>query len=157
MPTSQISSIPHMWEHTRAQHDSRLEGNPDIPMSVADQAFEEMYRAINDIDNLIKGYSYYFLEHKLAFLKGNAINVPPDHLLHIMQVVTGIISMGPWGVVDHENGDIFASLNNDSWCRVVMALLVVILRGCMHTRNFPDWCNFKLGNEDTFEVPDQLR
>ena len=59
--------------------------------------------------------------------------------------------------MDRENGDIFASLTNDSWCWAVMSLLGAILRGCTRTRDLPSRCNFELGGEDDFEIDDQLR
>ena len=76
---------------------------------------------------------------------------------HILQTLMGIISMGPRGEIDRENGDMFASLTNDSWCRLVMALLGAILRGCTRTRDLPSRCNFELGSEDDFDIDDQLR
>ena len=64
--------------------------------------------------------------------------------------------MGPRGEIDRENGDIFASLTNDSWCRLVMALLGAILRGCTRTRDLPTRCNFELGTEDNFDIDEKL-
>ena len=157
MPHSQISSLPFTREHVRAQSDSRGGSLPDIPPSVAEKAYDEMLGAVDDIKSLVQGYSYYFLEGDLAFLKGNAIAVPPDQLQRILQTLSGIISMGPRGEIDRENGDMFASLTNDSWCRLVMALLGAILRGCTRTRDLPSRCNFELGSEDDFDIDDQLR
>ena len=95
MPHSQISSLPFMREHTRAQLDARRDSSPDVPQTVANTAYEEMVAAIGDIEGLAQGYSCYYLEEDLAFLKGNTITVPPDRLMRIMQTLTGIISMGP--------------------------------------------------------------
>lgn len=71
MPSSQISSLLYMHESARLQCDAQTAENLNVPKLVADQAFKEMYGVINDIDNLIKGYSYYFLEQELTFPKGN--------------------------------------------------------------------------------------
>ena len=157
MPTSRIPPPPFTREHLRAQSDSQRDSLPDVPQTVADKAYDEMLAAVDDIESLVQGYSYYFLEGELKFLKGNAIAIPPNQLMRILQSLTGIISMGPRGEIDRENGDIFASLTNDSWCRLVLALLGAILRGCMRTRDLPARCNFELGSEDDFDVDDQLR
>ena len=157
MPTSRIPPPPFTREHLRAQSDSQRDSLPDVPQTVADKAYDEMLAAVDDIESLVQGYSYYFLEGELRFLKGNAIAIPSDQLMRIMQSLTGILSMGPRGEIDRENGDIFASLTNDSWCRLVMALLGAILRGCTRTRDLPARCNFELGSEDDFDIDDQLR
>ena len=157
MPASRIHSTPFTREHARAQSDSQRDSLPDVPQSVADRAYDEMLAAVEDIESLVQGYSYYFLEGKLKFLKGNAIAIPSDQLARMLQALTGIISMGPRGEIDRENGDIFASLTNDSWCRLVMALLGVILRGCTRTGDLPARCNFELNLEDDFDIDDQLR
>ena len=157
MPTSRIPPSPFTREHLRAQSDSQRDSLPDVPQTVADKAYDEMLASVDDIESLVQGYSYYFLEGELKFLKGNAIGIPPDQLMRIMQSLTGILSMGPRGEIDRENGDIFASLTNDSWCRLVMALLGAILRGCTRTRDLPARCNFELGSEDDFDIDDQLR
>ena len=62
-----------------------------------------MLAAVDDIESLVQGYSYYFLESELTFLKGNAITIPPDQLMRILQALTGILSMGPRGEIDREN------------------------------------------------------
>ena len=157
MPTSRFPPSPFTREHLRAQSDLQRDSIPDVPQTVADRAYDEMLGAVDDIESLIQGYSYYFLEGELKFLKGNAIAIPSDQLMRILQSLTGILSMGPRGEIDHENGDIFASLTNDSWCRLVMALLGAILRGCTRTRDLPTQCNFELGTEDDFDVDEQLR
>ena len=157
MPTSRFPPSPFTREHIRAQSDSQRDSIPDVPQAVADRAYDEMLGAVDDIESLIQGYSYYFLEGELKFLKGNAIAIPPDQLMRILQSMTGILSMGLRGEIDRENGDIFASLTNDSWCRLVMALLGAILRGCMRTRDLPARCNFELGTEDDFDIDEQLR
>ena len=157
MPTSQIPPSPFTREHLWAQSDLQRDVLPDVPQPVADKAYDEMLAAVDDIESLVQGYSYYFLEGELKFLKGNAIAILPDQLTRILQSLTGILSMGPRGEIDHENGDIFASLTNDSWCRLVMALLGAILRGCTRTRDLPARCNFELGSEDDFDIDDQLR
>ena len=122
-----------------------------------DTAYDEMLAAVDDIESLVQGYSYFFLEGELAFLKGNAVAVPPEQLHCILRALTGILSMGPRGEIDCENGDIFASLTNNSWCRLVMALLSAILRGCMRTRDLPTCCNFEIDAVDDFDIDDQLR
>ena len=157
MPTSWFPPSPFTREHLRAQSDSQRDSIPDVPQTVADRAYDEMLGAVDDIESLIQGYSYYFLEGELKFLKGNAIAIPSDQLMRILQSLTGILSMGPRGEIDRENGDIFASLTNDSWCRLVMALLGAILRGCTRTRDLPARCNFELGTEDDFDIDEQLR
>ena len=157
MPTSRIPPPPFTWEHLRTQSDSQRDSLPDVPQTVADKAYDEMLAAVDDIESLVQGYSYYFLEEELKFLKGNAVAILPDQLMRILQSLTGILSMGPRGEIDRENGDIFASLTNDSWCRLVMALLGAILRGCTRTRDLPARCNFELGSEDDFDIDDQLR
>ena len=157
MPASRIPHSPFTREHLRAQSDSQRDSLPDIPQTVADKAYDEMLAAVEDIESLVQGYSYYFLEGELKFLNGNVIAIPPDQLERILQSLTGILSMGPWGEIDRENGDIFASLTNDSWCQLVMALLGAILRGCTRTWDLPMRCNFELGSEDDFDVDDQLR
>ena len=48
-------------------------------------------------------------------------------------------------------------MTNDSWCRLVLALLGAILRGCTRTRDLQARCNFELGSEDDFDIDDQLR
>ena len=116
-----------------------------------------MLAAVDDVESLVQGYSYFFLEGELAFLKGNAVAIPPDQLHRILRALTGILSMGPRGEVDRENGDIFASLTNNSWCRLVMALLSAILRGCTRTRDLPTRCNFEIDEADDFDIDDQLR
>ena len=65
--------------------------------------------------------------------------------------------MGPRGEIDRDNGDIFASLTNNSWCRLVMALLSAILQGCTRTRDLPTRCNFEIDAVDDFDIDDQLR
>ena len=157
MPTSRIPPPPFTREHLQAQSDSQRDSLPDVPQTVTDKAYDEMLAAVDDIESLVQGYSYYFLEGELKFLKGNAIAVPSDQLMRILQSLTGILSMGPRGEIDRENGDIFASLTNDSWCRLVMSLLGAILRGCTRTRDLPARCNFELGSEDDFDIDDQLR
>ena len=154
---SRMPLPPFTREHPRAQSDSQRDALPDVSQTVADKAYDEMLAAVDDIESLVQGYSYYFLEGELKFLKGNAIAIPPDQLRRILQSLTGILSMGPRGEIDRENGDIFASLTNDSWCRLVLALLGVILRGCTRTRDLPSRCNFELGSEDDFDVDDLLR
>ena len=157
MPTSRFSSLPITREYPRAQSDSQRDSIPDIPDTVADTAYDEMLAAVDDIESLVQGYSYFFLEGDLAFLKGNAVAVPPDQLNRILRALTGILSMGPRGEIDRENGDIFASLTNNSWCRLVMALLSAILRGCTRTRDLPTRCNFEIDKIDDFDIDDQLR
>ena len=157
MPASRLSSLPITWEHPRAQSDSQRDSIPDIPETVADTAYDDMLAAVDDIESLVQGYSYFFLEGELAFLKGNAVAIPPEQLHRILRALTGILSMGPRGEVDRENGDIFASLTNNSWCRLVMALLSAILRGCTRTRDLPACCNFEIDMIDDFDIDDQLR
>ena len=157
MPPSRFSSLPITREYPRAQSDSQRDSIPDIPETVADAAYDEMLTAVDDIESLVQGYSYFFLEGELAFLKGNAIAVPPDQLHRILRTLTGILSMGPRGEIDRENGDIFASLTNNSWCRLVMAMLSAILRGCTRTRDLPTRCNFEIDAVDDFDIDDQLR
>ena len=157
MPTSRFSSLPITREYPRAQSDSQRDSIPDIPDTVADTAYDDMLTAIDDVESLVQGYSYFFLEGELAFLKGNAVAVPPDQLHRILRALTGILSMGPRGEIDRENGDIFALLTNNSWCRLVMALLSAILRGCTRTRDLPSRCNFEIDAVDDFDIDDQLR
>ena len=157
MPTSRFSSLPITREYPRAQSDSQRDSIPDIPETVADTAYDEMLAAVDDIESLVQGYSYFFLEGELAFLKGNAVAVPPEQLHRILRALTGILSMGPRGEIDRENGDVFASLTNNSWCRLVMALLSAILRGCTRTRDLPTRCNFEIDAVDDFDIDDQLR
>ena len=157
MPASQIPPFPFMREHLQAQSDSQRDSLPDVPQTVADKAYDEMLVVVDDIKSLVQSYSYYFLEGELKFLKGNAIAIPSDQLMCIMQSLTGILSIGPRGEIDRENGDIFASLTNDSWCRLVMALLGAILQGCTRTRDLPARCNFELDSEDDFNIDDQLQ
>ena len=157
MPTSRFSSLPITREYPRAQSDSQRDSVPDIPETVADTAYDEMLAAVDDIESLVQGYSYFFLEGELAFLKGNAIGVPPEQLQRIVRALTGILSMGPRGEIDRENGDIFASLTNNSWCRLVMALLSAILWGCTRTRDIPARCNFEIDATDDFDIDEQLR
>ena len=128
-----------------------------IPANVAEKALDEMYGAIKDIEALVKGYSHFFLEDPLAFLMGNAIEVAPDKLLQILQVVGSIISMGPQGEIDHEKGDKYTSLNNHLWCCTVMFLLVSMIWGCIHTRDLPSHCNFPISKEDIYRVETQLQ
>ena len=68
MPTSQISSLPFTCEHAQAQLDLRRDSLPDVPQSVAETAYDKMLAAVDDIESLVQGYSYYFLEGDLAFL-----------------------------------------------------------------------------------------
>ena len=157
MPTTRFSSLPITREYPRAQSDSQRDSIPDIPEAVADTAYDEMLAAVDDIESLVQGYSYFFLEGELTFLKGNAVAVPPEQLHRILRALTGILSMGPRGEVDRENGDIFASLTNNSWCRLVMALLSAILRGCTRTRDLPSRCNFEIDAVDDFDIDEQLR
>ena len=157
MPTSRFPSLPITREYPRAQSESQRDSIPDIPDTVADTAYDEMLAAVDDIESLVQGYSYFFLEGDLAFLKGNAVAVPPDQLHRILRALTGILSMGPRGEIDRENGDIFASLTNNSWCRLVMALLSAILRGCTRTRDLPTRCNYEIDPVDDFDIDDQLR
>ena len=157
MPTSRFSSLPITREHPQAQSDSQWDSIPDIPETVADTAYDEMLAAVDNIESLVQGYSYFFLEGELAFLKGNAVAVPPEQLHCILRALTGILSMGPRGEIDRENGDIFASLTNNSWCRLVMALLSAILRGCTRTRDLPTRCNFEIDLVDDFDIDNQLR
>ena len=157
MPTTRFSSLPITREYPRAQSDSLRDSIPDVPETVADTAYDEMLAAVDDIESLVQGYSYFFLEGELTFLKGNAIHVPPEQLQRILRALTGILSMGPRGEVDRENGDIFASLTNNSWCRLVMALLSATLRGCTRTRDLPSRCNFEIDEADDFDIDDQLR
>ena len=149
--------LPITREYPRAQSDSQRDSIPDIPDTVADTAYDDMLTAIDDVESLVQGYSYFFLEGELAFLKGNAVAIPPDQLHRILRALTGILSMGPRGEIDRENGDIFASLTNNSWCRLVMALLSAILRGCTRTRDLPTRCNFEIDAVDDFDIDDQLR
>ena len=157
MPASRIHLTPFTRKHPRAQSDSQRDSLPDIPQTVADRAYDEMLTAVEDIESLVQGYSYFFLEGELKFLKGNAIAILSDQFARILQALTGILSMGPRGEIDRENGDIFASLTNDSWCRLVMVLLGAILRGCTRTRDLPAHCNFELNQDDDFDIDDQLR
>ena len=157
MPTSRFSSLPITREYPRAQSDSQRDSIPDISETIANTAYDDMLAAVDDIESLVQGYSYFFLEDDLTFLKGNAIGVPPDQLNRILRALTGILSMGPRGEIDRENGDIFASLTNNSWCRLVMALLSAILRGCTRTRDLPTRCNFEIDAVDDFDIDEQLR
>ena len=157
MPVSRFSSLPITREYPRAQSDSQRDSIPDIPETVADTAYDEMLAAVDDIESLVQGYSYFFLEGDLEFLKGNAVAVPPEQLHRILRALTGILSMGPRGEIDRENGDIFASLTNNSWCRLVMAMLSAILRGCTRTRDLPSRCNYEIDATDDFDIDDQLR
>ena len=116
-----------------------------------------MLAAVDDIESLVQGYSYFFLEGELAFLKGNAVAVPPEQLHRILRALTGILSMGPRGEINRENGDIFASLTNNLWCRLVMALLSAILWVCTRTRDLPARCNFEIDAVDDFDIDNQLR
>ena len=86
---------PFTREHLRAQSDLQRDSLPDVSQNVADKAYDEMLAAVDDIESLVQGYSYYFLEGELKFLKGNTIAIPPDQLMRIMQSLTGILSMGP--------------------------------------------------------------
>ena len=81
MPTSRFPPSPFTREHLRAQSDSQRDSIPDVPQTVADRAYDKMLGAVDDIESLIQGYSYYFLEGELKFLKGNAIAIPPDQLM----------------------------------------------------------------------------
>ena len=65
--------------------------------------------------------------------------------------------MGPCGDIDHVNGDIYSSLNNDSWCWAILSLLAAKIRACTCTRDLPTHCNFPLDYDDTFEIASQLR
>ena len=121
-------------------------------------ATDAMYKAVEEIIELRRGYSEFFVTNSLHFLKGSVLEgVTRDDFDSMMVFVSTALSMGPRLQGDLDNRDQFVFLKNSLWYRTAMAMVAAILRGCVRTPDVRERGMYELDHEDNFTVATSLR
>ena len=121
-------------------------------------ALDAMYKAVEEIIELRRGYAEFFVDNSLHFLKGSVLEgVTNDDFDSMIVFVSTALSMGPRLQGDLDDGDQFVFLKNSSWYRTAMAMVAAILRGCVRTPDVRERGMYELDEADSFSVATSLR
>ena len=121
-------------------------------------AIDAMYKAVNEVVELRRGYAEYYVDNSLHFLKGSVMEgVNNDTFDSMITFVTTALSMGPRLKEDADSGDCFVFLKNSSWYRTAMAMVGAILRGCVRTADVRQRGMYEMDPSDSFYFSDSLR
>ena len=121
-------------------------------------AIDAMYKAVNEIVELRRGYAEFYVDNSLHFLKGSVLEgINNDTFDSMITFVSTALSMGPRLKEDVDSGDCFVFLKNSSWYRTAMAMVASILRGCVRTSDVRERGMYELDNCDSFYFAESLR
>ena len=121
-------------------------------------AVDAMYKAVEEIIELRRGYAEFFVANSLHFLKGSVLEgVSNDDFDSMIVFVSTALSMGPRLQGDLDNGDQFVFLKNSSWYRTAMAMVAAILRGCVRTPDVRERGMYELDEDNSFSIATSLR
>ena len=118
---------------------------------------DTMYKAVNEIVELRRGYVDFYVDNSLHFLKGSVMEgVSEDTFDSMITFVSTALSMGPRLKEDADSGDCFVFLKNSSWYRMAMVMVAAILRGCVRTSDVRQRGMYELDSSDSFYFADSL-
>ena len=121
-------------------------------------AIDAMYKAVNEIVELRRGYAEFYVDNSLHFLKGSVMEgVNADTFDSMITFVSTALSMGPRLKEDADSGDCFVFLKNSSWYRTAMAMVAAILRGCVRTSDVRQRGMYEMDSSDSFYFAESLR
>ena len=121
-------------------------------------AIDAMYKAVNEVIELRRGYAEFYVDNSLHFLKGSVMEgVTNDSFDSMITFVSTALSMGPRLKEDVDAGDGFFFLKNSSWYRTATAMVAAILRGCVRTADVRQRGMYELDQADNFYLSDSLR
>ena len=121
-------------------------------------AIDAMYKAVNEIVELRRGYAEFYVDNSLHFLKGSVMEgISEDTFDSMLTFVSTALSMGPRLKEDVDSGDCFVFLKNSSWYRTAMAMVAAILRGCVRTSDIRQRGMYELDPSDSFYFAESLR
>ena len=114
-------------------------------------AIDAMYKAVNEVIELRRGYAEFYVDNSLHFLKGSVMEgVNNDTFDSMITFVSTALSMGPQLKEDVDTGDCFVFLKNSSWYHTAMAMVAAILRGCVRTQDVWQRGMYELDGNDSF-------
>ena len=120
-------------------------------------AVDAMYKVVNEVVELHRGYVEFYVDNSLHFLKGSVMEgVNNDTFDSMVTFVSTALSMGPRLKEDADSGDCFVFLKNSSWYRTALAMVVAILRGCVCTSDVRQCGMYELDPSDSFYFSDSL-
>ena len=121
-------------------------------------AIDAMYKAVNEVVELRRGYAEFYVDNSLHFLKGSVMEgVNNDTFDSMITFVSTALSMGPRLREDADSGDCFVFLKNSSWYRTAMAMVAAVLRGCVRTADVRQRGMYELDPSDSFYFSGSLR
>ena len=121
-------------------------------------AIDAMYKAVNEVVELRRGYAEFYVDNSLHFLKGSVMeSVTNDSFDSMITFVSTALSMGPRLREDVDAGNGFFFLKNSSWYRTAMAMVAAILRGCVRTADVRQRGMYEMDHSDNFYFSDSLR
>ena len=121
-------------------------------------AIDAMYKAVNEVVELRRGYAEFYVDNSLHFLKGSVMEgVTNDMFDSMITFVSTALSMGPRLKEDVDAGNGFFFLKNSSWYRTAMAMVAAILRGCIRTADVRQRGMYELDHSDSFYFSGSLR
>jgi hypothetical protein len=133
--TDVLLSAPAFMKKTRDHVASLLTEGGDYSqiasIDLHQEAVDAMIGATDEPNQVVEGYSHYFLDQPLHMLVSPTFSVAPDSLRRMVDVVSAVVSMGAHDDRDVEHSEAWRSLMPSLWYRLSFSLIGTILRGCI--------------------------
>jgi hypothetical protein len=102
---------------------------------MVDDAWETMDLCMEAVNVARLGYAHYYLDGELRLVPDADpdITIPSENLRRVLDLMAGVIGVGPVSTTGADAGDTWHCLKPSTWFRVSTAMLASIVRGCVRT------------------------